>query len=254
MTRIAPLLLLSLFFHSCGFEEFDDKPPIQIMGYVMLDSNSPAVVDTFTIAQMQRFNEERDYWTEEIITDSNGFFFFEYLNNNKKHGGPDCARGGGIFMGQGRFSIIDQNYFASCFPANVSMGPVVYLNKDARIELLYNGRIDDGDTLFFSVPPLDTLHPNYLRRSFQDETIHVLAIPGPRNDVQFRYHAANPNPVYEGWNNGLRGEFKAYSALNWDSVLIKHFNQDSFAFPLRLKGVPFEDRVSIANRAINYYD
>ena len=159
MRALIPLTLVLLAFSSCGFEEFENEPPIQLMGYIMVDSNQPAVVDTFRVTQFHRYNEEREYWSEEIVTDSVGFFFFEYPKNNKKHGGADCSKTGGLtfqYTSAGNLSSFwDSRSFATCLPSNVDFGPVLYLNKDARIELLFKGEIGDGDTLFFSIPPID---------------------------------------------------------------------------------------------------
>lgn len=130
---------------------------------------------------------------------------------------------------------------------------------EVNLELTYETNSVDTDTIFFSMAPIDTNHPNFYRESEDDHP--VLLITASANNVfVLEYETRMTHPEYVSWSGGKRGnsfyiQSRSYQEVQFTlnegrfiDVYPSFFGRDNIDLNIELRsffGAPFTATLSL---------
>jgi len=248
--------LLAIILAGCNYRELPENViPIEIMGRLMLDPNTPAADTEMEFFQTFK-NGDRNYERRShgsTTTNSVGGFVFEYQRNNGTGGGKKCGFGCGGAC-RGLEVEVNGQVVAKCFKVNRSVNIDLFLHNTMMLQFSYDTAIAAGDTIFVNLVPVDTLHPNYYVRTHRGIRSEALALPGPVPEagIDLIFRSRMSEPQYHGLNEQLRGP----SLVFWSNDLNQYqtlFTEAAASATegaiedVRFRGEPFTDTVRLPN-------
>mgnify|MGYP007125720404 CR=1 FL=1 len=260
---IAYTLIIAWLATSCDFHELPEAvAPVKIRGILMATPDSGAAFETLTFLQITTDGEFILHGS--ATTDASGFFEFEYPRNNKMNGGKRCklrcsSQCPGLQIWH------NETVIATCFPTNKRLDLELYLSNSVNLTVTVGTEVLEGDSLFVSLVPMDTNHPNYsTRESSLRGNFEFLLLPGPIDSgTSINYRTRMDNSRYEGSRGNVRGEsliliagnFRTYSSLITESRWVRDeplFGEDFGFTRQRFRGEPFRDNFTILTKDINW--
>ena len=253
--------LVLLICSTCRYREYPDWAfPNTISGILMAGPDSiaaNALLEFELYAWNRATGDQSIIQLGETTTDAEGNFIFQYNRGNQRTGevncGNNCRRCDGILIWH------NNQLIGRCFKSNVSSDFTLYLSDEVNLELTYETNSVDTDTIFFSMAPIDTNHPNFYRESEDDHP--VLLITASANNVfVLEYETRMTHPEYVSWSGGKRGNsFYIYSrsyqevqsTLNegrFIDVYPSFFGRNNIDLNIELRsffGAPFTDTLSL---------
>lgn len=248
-------LIIAWLATACDFHELPEAlAPVKIRGILMATPDSAAANHQLTLVQIIANGERIEHGS--TTTDELGIFEFEYARNNQMSGGTSC------FMScqsecYGLEIWHEGSLLANCFPTNKRYDLMLYLSNTMSVILNVGVNLQETDTLYVNLVPIDTNHPNYFRGELSSGlSVEALRLTGPIDSgTTIAFRTTMQNPRYGGLQEQLRDEsivivktnINKYAALLSQIQIIRGFpNQIGFSL-VRFKGEPYTDFFTISS-------